>query len=295
MQKPLTDTEDQIPLSETRLSKANPFSIESIISSNKTPNGGIISSSRNFPHFNNIGSSTSPMSLPPNFSAVAASAASIYNPWIHNYLVQQKISENYIDLSAIAATSTMVPAISKEKLSEIFLNNATVTDPRSILAVDSDRHEKLLDQYFGNNVRDPKINGMFSMSSDYYKNCNNYGNLFVHYSDEIDYFREQAMLNFNNCKINNKTNAPNLGSESSNNSVQENTGVVPEDSGAEDTLDNELESDCSSEISLNMSAEVDNLMQGLSSFITFSHYLKSGEALNIFVSELHQLLNRFCN
>lgn len=242
MQNNILEKDRQMSETQTRIPK--PFSIESLIASN-TPERSASSGEA-------IASNTPPtITFPSDIHLMAGAANAIYNPWIHNYFMQhRKLSEQFTDSSIVATNLVHL----REKTSEMLFDNLNAHDSVTGLA-QSEHRRQLLEQCFGG-IHDPKISGMLSNGSEFYKNCATYGGLLAHhYSDgeNIDQLHDRSKLfSVNNTSGNKLTNVDSC------DSAQE-SRINPEDSGTDDI--NEMDSDCSSESSVNTSPDGEN-MQG---------------------------------
>lgn len=239
------DVVGQTMLSEPQVQKIpKPFSIESLIASprpSKTQNDLSNSEAINS---NEICSNSN---VPSNISVAAAAAAAAYNPWIHNYIMHQ---QKFLDLSttATAAAAHRQAALPfgqsvNEMSAEIPFNlmplptNAVDRLNPGNLLIDREMHDKLLRQYF--NVCDPKISGMFANASELYRNYNNFNAFPSTFANEKPNLTDANSVND---KKSNKTCEDRASNESENDEINE----------------NDLDSDCSSEVSLNLSRDDDN-------------------------------------
>lgn len=263
MEQPALETDQPADMTPSQIAKCpKSFSIESIIST-KSQKDLSISDSRIMQngdkHLENPFASS--FYFPPNVSMASASATSIYNPWIHNYfLQQQKLPENVFEMMRFGSTNH---AMIKEKFNELFANNSTASiENRLFSHAETDRNGSVLpprfiEQYFGGGVGGGSNR---DLSSDYYKQFNSYGNIVSRGdSDNIDAYKnriDSSEDNPNNVdeiktKYNNKINS------------EYDNSIRNDDSGPDENVDDELDSDCNSEISLDMSPDGDNNTQGL--------------------------------
>lgn len=259
---PSMEVNQPADLSLTRISKCpKPFSIESIISTNanKSPDleANIPQNYEKLPNPN--------MYFPANVSMAAA--ASLYNPWFHNYFMQQqKAAGNMLEMMQLNPTSH---SAIKEKFTEIFANNSgPLNDSRgAFLTIDpSDRNAppmapRSIEQYIGSveNIHEMRINEMInSANNEYYKHLSSYG---------INCISQQTGDNLvEQCKSQLNTN----GDENETNFLKNDKdrysdydkGARNDDSGADENGDDDIDSDCNSEISLDMSPDGDNNTQG---------------------------------
>lgn len=245
-------------LTVTRLQKCpKPFSIESIISTNDNKNAD-----------------AEPVICPPNYEKLTnsnvyfpsmAAAASLYNPWFHNYFIQQqKVAGNVLEMMQLnTANQTAI----KEKFSEIFANNQIANENRSFLSADHDRNipptaSRPLEQYFGSieNIHEMRLNEMISSANnDYYKHLSSYG---VHCLN-------QSSDNLEQCKSQ-LINGDDIESGFQKTDKDKLNGLISDyeksarndDSGPDENVDDDIDSDCNSEISLDMSPDGDNNTQG---------------------------------
>lgn len=248
-------------LSETQTRIPKPFSIESLIASN-TPErsalGGEMVTSRTPP----------PMNFPGDITLMAG-ANSIYNPWIHNYFMQhRKLSEQLSDSSAVATNLVDL----REKTSEMLFDNLNAHDAVAGLAHPEHRRQ-LLEQYFcGGGLRDPKISGILANGSEFYKNGVNYnGFLAHHYSDgeNIDQLHDRNK----SFSANNSSDHKSMNLDSCDSAPE--SRVNPEDSGTDDI--NEIDSDCSSECSVNTSPDGENIQGSPVVVLSLSHELSGAQ------------------
>lgn len=248
-------------LSLTRIQKCpKPFSIESIISTNDNKSvdiePGVI------PNYDKVTNSN--VYFPSNVQMVAA--ASLYNPWFHNYFIQQqKVTGNMLEMMQLnPANQTAI----KEKFTEIFANNPLGIEGRAFIAADNDRNvpptaPRSIEQYFGNvdNVHEMRLNEMISgANTDYYKHLSSYGiNCLGQPSDNLEQCKSQLM------------NSDDIESGFHKNDKERFNGLISdyeknarnEDSGPDENIDDDVDSDCNSEISLDMSPDGDNNTQGI--------------------------------
>lgn len=261
-------------LTVTRIQKCpKPFSIESIISTND----------------NNKNADAEPVLCPPNyekvansnvyFPSMAAATASLYNPWFHNYFIQQqKVAGNVLEMMQL---NTANQSTIKEKFSEIFANNPiTANENRtSFLSVDHERNlpptaSRHLEQYFGGieNIHEMRLNEMIS-NNDYYKHLSSYG---VHClsqpSDNLEQCKSQ-LINGDDAESNFQKNDK----DKLNGLISDyEKSARNDDSGPDENVDDDIDSDCNSEISLDMSPDGDNNTQGNTRFQNpFVHHFHS--------------------
>lgn len=240
MEKNIVEKDRQMSDTQTRIPK--PFSIESLIASHTPERGEVITS-------------TTAMNSPADISLMAGAASAIYNPWIHNYFMQhRKLSEQFSDSSVVATNLIQL----REKTSEMLFDNLNAHDAVTGLA-HPDHRRQLLEQYFcGSGLRDPKISGMLTNGSEFYKNGGTYNGFSAahHYSDgeHIDQFHDRnKVFSANNSNENKIMNVDSCDSAPE-------SRMNPEDSGTDDR--NEIDSDCSSECSVNTSPDGENI-QGI--------------------------------
>lgn len=254
MEQPALETSQPTDLTASQIVKCpKPFSIESIISSNNKKDTDTVSGTLN--NTNNLFDSS--FYFPPNVSM--ANAASIYNPWIHSYfLQQQKLPENVFEMMQFGSNHAML----KEKFSEIFANNPTASvENRLFSHTELDRNvaplpPRFIEQYFGGGGGSSNPDNS-SANNEYYKHFSNY-NSFLTRTDE----------NGEPCKnptANNEENQNQLGDKDKLNELgsEYENSVRNDDSGPDENIDDELDSDCNSEISLDMSPDGDNNTQGI--------------------------------
>lgn len=261
MEQPALETNQPADMTASQIAKCpKSFSIESIIST-KSKNDLDVSDSRIMQNGDkNLGNPfASSFYFPPNVSMASASATSIYNPWIHNYfLQQQKLPENVFEMMRFGSTNH---AMIKEKFNELFANNSTSSiENRLFSHMETDRNvsalpPRFIEQYFGGGSSNRDL------SSDYYKKFNSYGNILsrgdsdntdIPYKNRIDTSVENPINNVDEIKT--------KYSEYDN-------SIRNDDSGPDENVDDELDSDCNSEISLDMSPDGDNNTQGLNAKI----------------------------
>lgn len=248
-------------LSLTRIQKCpKPFSIESIISSsdNKsadTDPGGI-------PNYDKTINAN--VYFPSNVQMAAA--ASLYNPWFHNYFIQQqKVAGNMLEMMQLNPANQ---SAIKEKFTEMFANNPLAIEGRTFVATEHDRNitvaaPRSIEHYFGNaeNIHEMRINEMISSANnDYYKHLSSYGiNCVSQSSDNLEQCKSQLM------------NSDEIESGCHSNDKERFNGLISdyeksarnEDSGPDENIDDDVDSDCNSEISLDMSPDGDNNTQGI--------------------------------
>lgn len=249
-------------MSETRVNKCpKSFSIESLIS-RKSPAAELSTPSDIMLMPPSMGHPA--LGFPQNFPVAAAAA--MYNPWIHSYLAQQqhpppgaKYPGTFIDLPA---------DMSKNKLSEMF---GVASDPRIFFGADPSHREKLLAQYFVNNVRDKKFSDLFlsATGGEYYANgiggAGGFG-LTQHFGGDHNFNAPSSDERVDICGDNvidvggDETNPADNSSPSFQ--FARNHPALMDDDGADDIIDDELESDCESELSMTMSPDAANRIQG---------------------------------
>lgn len=247
-------TNQQTELMASRIAKCpKPFSIESIMSTDSSKSADLDKTIPNGEKLANF-EIASNLQFPSNVSMVAA--ASIYNPWFHfMQQQQQKISENIFEMTQCSVTN-QTTGIAKDKVADIFGGNHLSAVDTRIFSTSSneDRQEPF---YFNSNNHELRLNDMISSATNgYYKHLNNYGSLLAQYGDSLEQYRNQTK---NNDEIQNDSN-----------DKEKNASLVSEydlnhrndDSGGDENLDDELDSDCNSEISLNMSPDGENTIQG---------------------------------
>lgn len=271
-------------LSLTRIPKCpKSFSIESIISSNDNKSLDLAAES-NVP--SNYDKLTNPGVYFP--SNVSMAAASLYNPWFHNYFIQQqKVAGNMFEMMQLNPANH---SVIKEKFNEIFANNPLAVDGRVFLSTDHERNlitsstssaPRSVEQYFGSteNMPEMRFNDMIS-NNDYYKHLNSYGINCINQSSD----------KFEQCKIQ-LTNGDENDSNAQKNDMEAFGGHISdyeksvarnEDSGAEnENGDDDGDSDCNSEISLDMSPDGDNNTQGMEFFQSETHDHNNSDTKNI--------------
>lgn len=235
-------------MSETTVNKCpKSFSIESLISRKSPP-------AEHPPGYppDNVSPALAPsLNLPPNFPVAAAAA--IYNPWIHSYLAQQ-----HPPPGAKYPTLFELPSdVSKDKLSQMF----GVGDPRIFFGADPAGRDKLLAQYIANNAREKKFSDLFLAPGDYYGG----GAFFMSHNFSGD-------LRFSGANIDGRLGAGcNDGPEGGDTNLAADDGLRSngrgwdqrgDDDGHDELIEEDLDSDCSSELSLTMSPEGANRVQG---------------------------------
>lgn len=259
------DSSDCATMTEMRVSKCpKPFSIESLIS-RKTPPAEMPNDMPLGSPSHATPSTANTFRLPPNFP-VTAGAASIYNPWMHSYLAMQpppglKLSGNFFEISS---------DVSQDKLSEIFAGHGAV-DPRIFLGADQGHRDKLLAQYIANNVRDKKFSDFFLTASDYYENRGNAGALLM----ANGFGGDRSFLGPDSDGVNGVCNGSlGAGTDSGEANLEDRTSLGTnqhmngiEDGGHGDLIEDDLDSDCSSELSLTMSPGNANAIHGKNCYI----------------------------
>lgn len=253
-------------LTATRIAKCpKPFSIESIISSNDNKSVDIDAGVS--PNYEKTADPS--VYFPSNVSMAAA--ASLYNPWFHNYFIQQqKVAGNVLEMMQMnGANQTAI----KEKFTEIFANTslANGSENRAFLSSINDHdHRNLvpttarsIEQYFGSveNIHEMRFNEMISgTNNDYYKHLSSYGIHCVNpASDNFEKCKSQLINSDDHESVFHHKNAK-LPSDNDRNTRND-------DSGADENPDDEVDSDCNSEISLDMSPDGDNNTQGIVQFL----------------------------
>lgn len=243
--------------SETRVINKCPksFSIESLISRNSPPaESNVVDNAAKEP----TSALASSLNFTHNFPvAAAAAAAAIYNPWIHSYLAQQHPPP----AAKYPATVEMLPSdLTKDRLSEMF------TDPRIIFGA-SDYRDKFLAQCFVNNVRDKKFSDLFMSTSEYYGNGVN----IVGYPMPNNY-NSDLSLNGLPADVRIGASCENANSMGDSNETQFEdrsthnnrcVNIHSDEVDVNDDLADELDSDCSSEISMTMSPDAANRINGM--------------------------------
>lgn len=262
-------------LTVTRISKCpKSFSIESIISTtdNKSIDIETRASSPNYDKVINSG-----VYFPANVSMAAA--ASLYNPWFHNYFMQQhKVAAGNV-LEMMQMTTTNSSTI-KEKFSEIFAKNslaaaaaaAAAAENRPFLSANSGdggcgrgNHHHHLDRNAAtptaSRTIEQYISGNELMSSppnsEYYKHLNSYGIQCLNQSgDNLEQCTNQLLNGNGGGGDGFHGDDDKLISDFDRNARND-------DSGADENADDDMDSDCNSEISLDMSPDGDNNTQGI--------------------------------
>lgn len=265
--QPTVEMSQPADLSVTRLPKCpKSFSIESIIATND--NKAMDSDAVISPNYDKIANAN--VYFPSNVSMAAA--ASLYNPWFHNYFMQQqKVAGNVLEMMQLNATNQ---STIKEKFSEIFANTTAASDGgRSYLSPDHDRNASLtssrssIEQYFGGggveNMHEMRLNDMITgANNDYYKHLSSYGiNCFSPPSDNLEHCPKGQSTNGEEIDVTvlNRTDTDRFNGFTSD----YDKSVRNDDSGPDENADDEIDSDCNSEISLDMSPDGDNNTQGI--------------------------------
>lgn len=218
-------------MSEKKSRVPKPFSIESLIASNpakqSVPSGGTINTK------------TPPsMAFPGDISLMDGTANTIYNPWIHNYFMQQRrLTEQLVDTSNNVATNLVHL---REKTSEMLFDH--LNTPEAIQQ--SEHRRQLIEQYLAGGLRDPKLSGFLMNGSDFYKSYGHYGHFLTHH------YREDEPIE--SVDDRHKLFSSNDGSGQQIANV-DSCDSRPEDSGTDDI--NEMDSDCCSESSVNTSPD----------------------------------------
>ncbi|XP_055321572.1 homeobox protein unplugged-like [Sitodiplosis mosellana] len=242
-------------LSLTRIPKCpKPFSIESIIATNDNKTldieRGVSPNHEKIPN--------SSVYFPSNVSMAAA--ASLYNPWFHNYFMQQqKAAGNVLEMMQLNPANH---SVIKEKFTEIFANNSLAVENRHFLsAADHDRNalpiaSRSIEQYFGSvdNIHEMRFNEMISnTNNDYYKHLNSYGiNRLSQPSDNGEQCNSQLINGDDHKSDRDRFDGHISDYEKS---------ARNDDSGPDENVDDDVDSDCNSEISLDMSPDGDNNTQ----------------------------------
>lgn len=226
-----------------------PFSIESLIASHRPAESENVPSSDDkvkrpveIPSVNSV--------PPTSFSTNIAAAAVAYNPWIHNYLMHQKFTEQFLDFaSSNIPHAAKFNAQANEMVSQSAFDVSPVqmqhSEPTRGLSVDRESQDRLLKQYMNN--CDPKISGMFAHASEFYKSYNSFSGISPNVQSDRNAFMD-ANRSF-------EKGSKTLGGD------REVTGK--EGSESDELNENDMESDCSSEVSLNLSRDGENDQQGI--------------------------------
>lgn len=234
-----------------------PFSIESLISSNSDKNVGVDAPTNNTNH-TNVPSSA--LYFPAN--ATMAAAATIYSPWFHNYFIQQqKLSGNVIDMMQMGGNT-------KDKLPEMFANSAILSEQRTSQTFEPNRNLPLppslqlpLASSMPPSILRNDGSGSEMISSpdtEYYKHLSSYGSLLAQYNDRLEQCRNDVRFSDDHNMAMNESNKF---------SGEFNISVRNDDSGPDETIEDDLDSDCNSEISMNMSPDGDHTNQGICNFL----------------------------
>lgn len=259
--QPAVEVNQPADLTLTRIPKCpKPFSIESIIATND--NKSLDFEPGMSPNYDKMVNSS--VYFPSNVSMAAA--ASLYNPWFHNYFMQQqKAAGNVLEMMQLNPSNQ---SVIKEKFTEIFANNSLAVENRSFLSADHERNPppiapRSIEQYFGSvdNIHEMRINEMISnANNDYYKHLNTYGINLSQTSDNLEHSKNQLI------------NGDEIESGFHRNDKERFDGHIidydksarNDDSGPDENIDDDVDSDCNSEISLDMSPDGDNNTQGIS-------------------------------
>lgn len=234
--------------SETRvLNKCPPksFSIESLISRHSPP----VEAKSAMP------SLPAPLNFTHNFPvAAAAAAAAMYNPWIHSYLAQQHPPP----AAKYPGAMEMLPAgIAKDRLTEMF------ADPRIAFGA-SDYRDKLLAQCFANNVRDKKVSDLFMSNSEYYGNGLNVPGFPMPSGCGSDQSLHAMNGDGRVVDSGEKGNSAGNSSDMMYEDRHCNRGMShSDDVDVNEDIADDLDSDCSSEISMTMSPDAANRINGM--------------------------------
>lgn len=267
-------------LTVTRISKCpKSFSIESIISTNDKKSTDL--ETRVSPNYDKMTNSSA--YFPSNVSMAAA--ASLYNPWFHNYFMQQhKVAAgNVLEMMQMnTANSTTI----KEKFSEIFVQNslaaaaaAVAAENRPFLSANSghlDRNappttSRTIEQYFGGvgiaeNIHENRHSELISSppNSDYYKHLSSYGIQCFNQSDDNLEQCTNQLVNSNGSGFGGDGSGAGGGAGDDDKLISDyDRSVRNDDSGADENADDDMDSDCNSEISLDMSPDGDQNTQGI--------------------------------
>lgn len=241
-----------------------PFSIESLISSDTDKHTHFDATPTSKKSANPNTNVPSPALFFPANASMAA-AATIYSPWFHNYfLQQQKLSENVIDMMHMGAMNG--PGV-KDKFPEMFVNSAMLAEQQRspLQTFDADRSgapqqpaaAQLPSAILPNNGCGGEM--LLSPESNYYKHLSSYGSLLAQYNDRLEQCRSDMQHSGDE-------HGPSMHDPSKfggivgeyNISVRNN-----DDSGPDDANEDDLDSDCNSEISMNMSPDGDHANQGI--------------------------------
>lgn len=241
MEESSVENSQSTDINSSRISKCpKPFTIESIISSaNSSKNVDIDSEDIVNSDKTTNCNIASALYFPSNVSMAAA--ASIYNPWFHSYFMQQqKINENVIDMMQFGSV------------------NPTNIKENHISTIPFDQQEQNLPP---TSMRSNEM--IATTDTDYYKHLSNYGNILTQYSDRLEQCKNQLKTSDENNIHLSDTNT-----KYTNGIVGEyNISVRNDDSGPEENNEYDLDSDCNSEISMNMSPDDENTTQGICNFL----------------------------
>lgn len=217
-----------------------PFSIESLIASNRPSECENADKVNNAIQTNQIDINSVPTT---NFPTNIAAAAVAYNPWIHNYLMHQKFTEQFLDY----ASSNIPQTINSQLPYDI--------SSLSVQNIDNDRniHDKLFKQYMTNCGEATKFNEMFT--SEFYK-CSN----------SFNAFSPNAVQGGRNIYLETNLSLEKNDKNQQIDEPEERGGNRKDESESDDVNENDLESDCSSEVSLSLSRDGENDQQGISRF-----------------------------
>lgn len=258
---PAVEVSQPADFSLTRIPKCpKPFSIESIIAT--SDNKSIDIEPAVSPNYDKMVNSS--VYFPSNVSMAAA--ASLYNPWFHNYFMQQqKAAGNVLEMMQLNPANH---SAIKEKFSEIFANNPLGVENRSFLSADHERNAppiapRSIEQYFGgvDNIHEMRLNEMISnANNDYYKHLNSYGIncLSQPQSDNLEQCKSQLINGDENESSFQKNDRERFDGHISD----YDKSARNDDSGPDENVDDD-DSDCNSEISLDMSPDGDNNTQGI--------------------------------
>lgn len=250
-------------LSLTDIQKCpKPFSIESIISKNVDKSVNIeLGASSNYDKITD-----SSINSPSNISMAAV--ASLYNPWFHNYFIQQqKVAGNMLEMMQL---NPINQSTIKETFPELFAKNSSTFENVPFLSADLDWNAPLtasrsIEQYFGSVEQNHEIrfNEMISSANnDYYKHLNGYA---------INCLPNGVSDNMEQCKSQ-LGNGDDIGTsfqktdkEKSNDRIgnnDKNARIETDESYPEENIEDDIDSDCNSDISLDMSPDGDSNIQG---------------------------------
>lgn len=243
-----SEASEAADLRMTQVSKCpKPFSIESIISSEDNKSEQIA------PNYDKVTNSSAFLqsNLP------MAAAASLYNPWFHNYFMQQqKVAGNVLEWMQSNPVNQLA---FKEKCTEMFdhKRNALSSTPRST------------EPFFGHveNAHEMRFNDMiFSANNEYYKHLNGSAN-----SNQLSGNLEQCKIQYSASDDNEAAFQFNKKDKDEvNGFISHFNKSATHDDSPDEMVDDEMESDCNSELSLDMSPDGDNNTQGKRMIPTFN-------------------------